>query len=69
MMHIVQTDKTIDQLAADLEKAVQANKFGVMTIHNLKETLDKSNSILGQVQKGEGVLGTLVADKKAGEPS
>ena len=29
-------------------------------IHNLKETLDKSNTLLAGVQKGEGVLGRTV---------
>ena len=41
MMHIVQSEKSMDRLASDLEKAVLENKFGVMAIHNLKETMAK----------------------------
>lgn len=36
-------------------------------ITNIKETFDKSNSILAGLQKGEGTLGVLLNDKKAGE--
>lgn len=35
------TDKTVTAVAVDLEAAVQANHFGVMQIHNLKETMNK----------------------------
>lgn len=35
------TDKTVTAAAAALEAAVQANHFGVMQIHNLKETMNK----------------------------
>ncbi|MDO9214159.1 MAG: DUF302 domain-containing protein [Methylococcales bacterium] len=35
------TDKTVTEAAAALEAAVQANHFGVMQIHNLKETMNK----------------------------
>jgi phospholipid/cholesterol/gamma-HCH transport system substrate-binding protein len=36
-------------------------------IHNLKETLDKSNSILAGVQRGEGTVGALFTDKKTAD--
>jgi phospholipid/cholesterol/gamma-HCH transport system substrate-binding protein len=36
-------------------------------IHNLKETVTRMNDILAKVQKGEGVVGALVTDQKAGE--
>lgn len=39
MKYIVTTTKTIEQAAKDLEEAVTRNKFGVLHIHNLKETL------------------------------
>jgi uncharacterized protein (DUF302 family) len=35
------TDKTVTETAAALSAAVQANHFGVMQIHNLKETMNK----------------------------
>ncbi|MCF7733082.1 MAG: DUF302 domain-containing protein [Akkermansiaceae bacterium] len=35
------TDKTVSQTAAALQTAVQANHFGVMQVHNLKETMTK----------------------------
>ncbi len=35
------TDKTVSEAAAALHAAVQANHFGVMQVHNLKETLVK----------------------------
>ena len=35
------TEKTVSQTAAALQTAVQANHFGVMQVHNLKETMTK----------------------------
>ncbi|MDE2141324.1 MAG: DUF302 domain-containing protein [Elusimicrobia bacterium] len=35
------TDKTVRETAAALQAAVQANDFGVMQVHNLKETMAK----------------------------
>ena len=35
------TDKTVTDVAAALQTAVQANHFGVMQVHNLKETMTK----------------------------
>ena len=35
------TDKTVTEAAAALQDAVQANHFGVMQVHNLKETMKK----------------------------
>ena len=36
------TEKTVSEAAAALEAAVQANHFGVMQVHNLKETMAKT---------------------------
>jgi uncharacterized protein (DUF302 family) len=41
MLFEIQTEKTIDQLCQDLEKAVVNHQFGVMTVHNLRETMKK----------------------------
>lgn len=35
------TEKTVSEAAAALQVAVQINHFGVMQIHNLKETMTK----------------------------
>jgi len=39
MLHIVKSAKPLDRLGADLEKAVASHKFGVMAVHDLKETM------------------------------
>jgi uncharacterized protein (DUF302 family) len=42
MLYIVETSsKTIDEIAKVLEQAVQKRKFGVLAVHNLKETMAK----------------------------
>ena len=41
MLFQLTTDKTVTETATALEAAVQANHFGVMQVHNLKETLWK----------------------------
>ena len=44
MYYIVESTKTIEAAAQDLEEAVKRHKFGVLHIHNLKQTL-KSKGI------------------------
>jgi len=39
MKYVVTTKKTVEQAVADLQTAVTDHQFGVMHIHNLKETL------------------------------
>lgn len=41
MKYIVKTEKSIAQSVTDLQQAVKDNGFGVLHIHNLKETLNK----------------------------
>lgn len=41
MLIKLSTDKTVSETAAALQAAVQANHFGVMQVHNLKETMIK----------------------------
>jgi len=41
MLVLVSTDKSVSHAAAALQAAVQANHFGVMQVHNLKETMEK----------------------------
>ena len=41
MLIKLSTDKTVGETAAALQAAVRANHFGVMQVHNLKETMTK----------------------------
>jgi uncharacterized protein (DUF302 family) len=41
MLIKISTDKTVSTTAADLKSAVESNHFGVMQVHNLKETMVK----------------------------
>jgi uncharacterized protein (DUF302 family) len=41
MLFKLSSDKTVSETAEALQAAVQANHFGVMQIHNLKETMAK----------------------------
>ena len=41
MLVKLSTDKTVSEAAVALQAAVQANHFGVMQVHNLKETMAK----------------------------
>jgi hypothetical protein len=43
MLIKISADKTVSEAAAALQAAVQANHFGVMQVHNLKETMAKMN--------------------------
>lgn len=55
-------------VAAHLDDVLTTSKEEIkIAIKNLKETLEKSNSVVSGLQRGEGVLGTLLTDKKAGE--
>jgi uncharacterized protein (DUF302 family) len=39
MLHIVDTTKDVETATRDLEEAVKRHKFGVLHVHNLKQTL------------------------------
>lgn len=41
MLFKMETAKPFERVCQDLEKAVVSNKFGVMAIHNLNETMKK----------------------------
>ncbi len=36
MLHLVESTKSLDRVAADLERAVSRHKFGVLAVHDLK---------------------------------
>jgi phospholipid/cholesterol/gamma-HCH transport system substrate-binding protein len=55
-------------VAAHLDDVLSHSKEEIKeAIHNLRETLDKSNSILAGVQRGEGTIGALFTDKKTAD--
>ena len=41
MLVKLSSDKSVNEVAAALQAAAQANHFGVMQVHNLKETMQK----------------------------
>ena len=41
MLYIVESDKDLDRVCADLQEAVTKRKFGVLHTHSLKETMAK----------------------------
>ena len=41
MLHIVESTKPLERLASDLTDAVVKNKFGVLGVHDLKQTMAK----------------------------
>lgn len=41
MLIKIVTEKTVGETATSLQAAVEANHFGVMQVHNLKETMNK----------------------------
>jgi uncharacterized protein (DUF302 family) len=41
MLFKLSTDKTVSETSAAVQAAVEANHFGVMQVHNLKETMAK----------------------------
>ena len=41
MLFKIATDKSVSEASAALQAAIQANHFGVMQVHNLKETMLK----------------------------
>ncbi len=43
MLYNVTSEKTLDQVCAGLEKAVPAHAFGLIAIHDLRETMAKKN--------------------------
>jgi len=47
MLYIITTLKTVNDTATALQNAVVANHFGVMQVHNLKETMAKKGVQFG----------------------
>jgi len=45
MLYNVTSEKTLDQVCAGLEEAVPAHGFGLIAIHDLRETMAKKNVV------------------------
>ncbi len=41
MLYTIESTKKIDEVGRNLEEAIKKRKFGVLTVHNLKETMAK----------------------------
>lgn len=41
MLYLVESTKSLDRVAGDLEQAVARHKFGILGVHNLKESMAK----------------------------
>ena len=48
MLYTVESDKDLEKVCADLQEAVARRKFGVLHVHNLKETMAKKNVEFGR---------------------
>ena len=48
MLYTVESDKDLEKVCADLQEAVTRRKFGVLHVHNLKETMAKKNVEFGR---------------------
>ena len=48
MLFKISTDKTVSETATAVQAAVEANHFGVMQVHNLKETMTKKGVEFGR---------------------
>lgn len=55
-------------VGAHLDEILSIGKKDIeIAIHALKDTLERLNTILASVQRGEGAMGALVSDRKTGE--
>lgn len=41
MLYTVKSEKSLDQVCTDLEKAVSAHQFGLVAKHDLRQTMEK----------------------------
>src|SRR6266540_6924795 len=48
MLHIVESRKSLDEVAKDLEAAVTRHKFGVLGIHDLKATMAEKGVVFAR---------------------
>jgi len=47
MLYTVETEKDIERVCSDLQEAVANHKFGVLHVHNLRETMAKKGVEFG----------------------
>jgi uncharacterized protein (DUF302 family) len=48
MLIEIESQKSIDEICAAMEPVVQKHKFGVMTVHNLRETMANKGVTFGR---------------------
>ena len=48
MLHIVESKKPLDTVIRDLEAAVTRHKFGILGVHDLRETMGKKGVAFGR---------------------
>ena len=48
MLYTVESDKDLEKVCVDLQEAVARRRFGVLHVHNLKETMAKKNVEFGR---------------------
>jgi uncharacterized protein (DUF302 family) len=46
MLVVYESKRSLEEVVADMEPTVQQHKFGVMTVHNLKETMARKGVTL-----------------------
>jgi uncharacterized protein (DUF302 family) len=63
MLYTIESSKNIDEVGMALEEAIKKRKFGVLTVHNLKETLAKKGVELNKECRIFEVCNPLQAKK------
>ncbi len=63
MLYVVETKKPFDVAVRDLEDAVKRNRFGVLHIHDLKETLKEKGIALPQRLQDPGGVQSAASDR------
>jgi len=63
MLYTIESSKKIDDVGIALEEAIKKRKFGVLTVHNLKETLAKKGVELNKECRIYEVCNPLQAKK------
>ena len=48
MLHLVDSDKSLERVAADLEQAVPRHKFGILAVHDLRAKMAEKGVEFGR---------------------
>jgi hypothetical protein len=66
MLVKLSTNKTVSETAVALQAAVQANHFGVMQVHNLKEMMFNAPHLEGVAQEVEATIVKIMKEAASG---